>query len=163
MIEVARLRVQFAHGLESSPQSTKARSLAQHFDACTPEMNTRDFESCVGVHAGTLARFRPDVLVGSSFGGAVVVALLERQLWRGPTLLLAQAALHYNPRARLPAGVRVLLVHATHDEVVKFEDSRRLAATAPSSAELIERDDDHALTQLVASGELIELVRRCAR
>jgi predicted esterase len=150
------LRVQFAHGLESSPHGNKARLLAQHFNAETPAMDTRDFESCIAVHAGTLARFEPDLLIGSSFGGAIAVALLQRRLWSGPTLLLAQAALHYNPQARLPAGARVLLVHARADDVVPIDHSRKLAATI--GAQLIEIDDDHALTQLVASGRLIELV-----
>jgi pimeloyl-ACP methyl ester carboxylesterase len=127
-------------------------------------MDTRDFESCVGVHAGTIARFQPDLLIGSSFGGAVAVALLERQLWRGPTLLLAQAALHYNKLARLPENVRVTIVHAPADEIVPIEHSRQLARTAPASSqiELIEVDDDHALTQLVASGELVRLIAAVA-
>jgi len=160
----SQLRVQFAHGLESSPHGNKARLLAQHFLTETPAMNTRDFESCVALHAGTLMRFRPDVLVGSSFGGAVAVALLERGLYRGPTLLLAQAAVLYRPAARLPQGVRVLLVHAPQDEVVPFAGSRQLAATgSPGLVELLEREDDHALSRLVASGELIELVKRTAQ
>jgi len=162
MLDPPRLKVQFAHGLESSPQGSKALLLARHFEACTPAMNTRDFESCVGVHAGTLARFQPDLLIGSSFGGAVAVALLVRQLWRGPTLLLAQAAIHYDARVRLPPAVRVTLVHARQDDVIPIEHSRALVATSPDSAELIECDDDHALTQLVASGELLALVRRAA-
>ena len=158
------LRVQFAHGLESSPHGNKARLLAQHFETETPAMNTRDFESCVAMHAGTLLRFRPDVLVGSSFGGAVAVALLERGLYRGPTLLLAQAAVHYRPTARLPEGVRVLLVHAREDEVVPFSGSQQLAATGSHGlVELLERQDDHALSRLVARGELIELIERAAR
>jgi len=157
----SRLRVQFAHGLESSPQGDKARRLAQHFDTETPAMNTRDFESCVALHAGTSMRFQPDVLVGSSFGGAVAVALLERRLYRGPTLLLAQAALKYRPEARLPQGVRVLLVHAPQDEVVPIAGSRQLAASGtPELVELIEREDNHALSKLVQSGELISLVER---
>ena len=41
------LRVQFIHGLESSPQSTKARVLAEHFESLTPGMQTDDFEGCV--------------------------------------------------------------------------------------------------------------------
>jgi predicted esterase len=155
------LRVQFIHGLESSPQSNKARVLAQAFCAETPAMNTRDFESCVATHAAALARFRPDVLVGSSFGGAVAVSLLERSLWRGPTLLLAQAAVLYRPDARLPDGVKVLLVHARQDTVVPCEHSRLLARTGtPGLVELLEVDDDHALTSLVESGRLVELVRR---
>lgn len=157
------LRVQFAHGLESSPQGSKARLLAAHFEARTPTMNTRDFDSCVAVHAQALKDHPPDVLIGSSFGGAVVVELLARGLWRGPTLLLAQAALHYNAHAQLPKGVRVTLVHARQDDVVPVEQSRALARTgSPELVQLIECDDDHALTRLVESGELLTLVQQLA-
>ncbi|MBK8170331.1 MAG: hypothetical protein IPK60_08275 [Sandaracinaceae bacterium] len=157
---VSRKRVQFAHGLESSPQGSKARLLAEHFDACTPAMNTRDFESCVAVHAETLKTFKPDLLIGSSFGGAVVAALLERGLWTGNTLLLAQAANHYNPNIRLPENVRVTLVHAVQDDIVAIEGSRSLAQTGtPSLVRLIEVDDDHALTNYVATGAFLDLVR----
>jgi predicted esterase len=160
----SQLRVQFAHGLESSPQGNKARLLAAHFHTETPAMDTRDFESCVALHAGTLRRFQPDVLVGSSFGGAVAVTLLERGLYRGPTLLLAQAAVKYRPSARLPAEVRVVLVHAAQDEVVPFEGSRLLAATgSPGCIELIACDDNHALSRLVERGELVQLVERTVR
>jgi hypothetical protein len=163
MVDAASLRVLFAHGLESSPQGSKARLFAEHFTAYTPTMNTRDLESCIGVHAEAVRDFRPDVVVGSSFGGAVVVALLMRGVWRGPTLLLAQAAYHYDPNARLPDGVPVILVHAVQDDVVAIEESRRLASTGkPACVELIERDDDHALTVLVSSGELVALTRRAA-
>jgi hypothetical protein len=170
-----RIRVQFAHGLESSPQGNKARLFAAHFEACTPAMGTHDFEACIAVHADALARFRPDLLVGSSFGGAVAVELMQRGLWRGPSLLLAQAALYYLPNARLPAGARVTLVHARQDEIVPFAHSEQLAASAGIPAdgsarngererlvELIACDDDHALSALVTSGALVALVARAA-
>jgi alpha/beta superfamily hydrolase len=103
------------------------------------------------------------LLIGSSFGGAIAVTLLERGVWRGPTLLLAQAARYYTPACRLPDGVRVTIVHAPQDEVVDVEGSRALAKTGtPELVELIEVDDDHALTALTANGKLIELVRRAA-
>jgi predicted esterase len=163
MRAMTNLRVQFAHGLESSPQGNKARLFAQHFEARTPSMDTSDFESCVRVHAAELIGFRPDLLVGSSFGGAVAVALLQRKLWAGPTLLLAQASRHYLPDPRLPEGVRVTLVHAFEDEIVDAADSRALAKTGtPALVELIEVDDDHALAKLVQTGELIALMKRAA-
>ena len=158
---VPNLRVQFAHGLASSPFGNKAKLFAQHFDAFTPEMDTRNLELCVRVHEQALEKFRPDLLIGSSFGGAIAVALLERGVWRGPTLLLAQAARNYMPSCRLPDGVRVTIVHAVEDEVVDVEGSRALAKTGtPALVELIEVNDDHALAALVESGELIRLVHR---
>lgn len=156
------IRVQFAHGLESSPQGNKARLLAAHFTALTPSMNTRDLEQCVQVHARALETFQPNLLVGSSFGGAVVVALLMRGLYRGPTLLLAQAALRYFPDAQLPPDVPVTLVHARQDEVIALADSERLARTGtPGLVRLIARDDDHALGGLCSSGELVRLAAEC--
>lgn len=156
------IRVQFAHGLESHPQGNKARLFAAHFSALTPSMNTRDFEGCIEVHARALEAFRPNVLVGSSFGGAVVVALLMRGLYRGPSLLLAQAALRYLPAASLPVGLPVTLVHGRQDDVIPFADSARLARTgSPELVTLLARDDDHALSALCASGELAALVAEC--
>ena len=126
-------------------------------------METSDFQACVDLHREALASFRPDVLVGSSFGGAVVAELLARELWRGPTLLLAQAALRRNPTQRLPQAVRVWLVHGTRDEVIDPDDSRRLAETgAPDSVRLIEVDDDHSLHESIRNGMLLDWVRQLA-
>jgi alpha/beta superfamily hydrolase len=154
------LRVQFIHGLEGSPQGAKAQLLAQHFTAVTPVMDTSDFEGCVALHAETIASFRPDILVGSSFGGAVAVALLQRRLWRGPTLLLAQAAQHFGLAAALPEGVDVWLIHGRGDDVVDIEGSRALARSGTAElVRLIEVDDDHSLHATVESGRLIQVIR----
>ena len=154
------IKVQFVHGLEGSPRGTKARVLAEHFEAQTPAMDTSDFEGCVGVQAARLEAFKPDVLVGSSFGGAVVVALLQRGLWRGPTLLLAQAAERLGLEPALPEGVPIWIVHGLRDDLVDPEDSRRLAASrAGEGVRLLLVDDDHSLSASVASGALIGWVR----
>ena len=160
------IRVHFIHGLEGSPSGSKARLLARHFDAVTPAMDTSDFEGCVARHAALLAEGegdRPDVLAGSSFGGAVAVALLQRGHWAGPTLLLAQAALLYGLPASLPSGVPVWVVHGSGDDVVPPEHSRRLAAAGePEHVRLIEVDDDHSLHASVANGSLVDWVRGLA-
>lgn len=158
------VRVQFIHGLEGSPQGNKARCLAHYFEACTMQMDTSDFESCVQLQADTIARFKPHVLVGSSFGGAVALALLQRGQWSGPTLLLAQAGTRVGLPAVLPAGVPVWIVHGIHDEVIDPADSFRLAAHgAPALVKLIEVDDDHSLRASVADGDLVHWVSELAR
>ncbi len=126
-------------------------------------MDTRDFEACVELHSKVLASFLPDVLVGSSFGGAVVAELLARELWRGPTLLLAPAALRRSPEQRLPQGLRIWLVHGTRDEVIDPQDSRRLAETGSADqVRLIEVDDDHSLHESIRNGMLLDWVRQLA-
>ncbi|MBN1654477.1 MAG: hypothetical protein JXA30_11965 [Deltaproteobacteria bacterium] len=163
-MERSTIRVQFIHGLESSPQGKKATVFARHFETCTKAMNTRDFWGCVELQADTINEFRPNVLVGSSFGGAVAVALLERGCWKGPTLLLAQAAFKYLPSACLPKGVPVLLVHGLKDDVIDIEDSRALARTGSNDmVKLIEVDDSHDLGGFVDSGRLVDLVREAAQ
>lgn len=157
------LKVQFIHGLEGSPNGLKSQQLAQEFNALTPAMDTGDFEACVQLQANHIGRFAPDVLIGSSFGGAVALALLQRGLWTGPTLLLAQAGLRYGLPASLPAGVRIWLVHGIHDQVIDPQDSRRLAASGqPGTVRLIEVDDDHPLRKSVMRGDLIGWVEELA-
>jgi hypothetical protein len=157
---LASPRVQFIHGLESSPQSTKARTLAEQFEALTPGMQTDDYEGCVAQQKRALEEFQPDVIVGSSFGGAVAVTLLQRDHWRGPTLLLAQAALRRGQVCELPENVLVWLVHGTRDEIIDPGDSRRLAdCGSPDLVRLIEVDDDHVLRESVLDGSLVRWVR----
>lgn len=157
------LRVQFIHGLEGSPQGNKARLLGSAFDTRTPAMDTSDFDACVALQADCISGFRPDVVVGSSFGGAVALALLQRGLWSGPTLLLAQAGLRCGLPPTLPADVPVWIVHGLRDDVIDPEDSRRLAAAGnPAVVRLIEIDDDHRLFNAVASRDLIAWVEELA-
>lgn len=154
------MRVLFVHGQESGPQGTKARLLAQHFEARTPQMDTQRFEGCVRQIAQVIAEFAPEVVVGSSFGGAVAVALLQRGLWRGPTLLLAPAPAALGVEPRLPGGVPVWIVHGGRDDVVPPAASLILSRSgSPELVRLFEVNDDHRLSATVASGRLVALVR----
>ena len=153
------LRVQFIHGLESNTQGTKARFLASRFEALTPAMNTSDLEGSIATQASALREFKPDVLVGSSFGGAVAVALLARKLWRGPTVLLAPAAARLGMRNHLPGDVTVTVAHGVDDDIVPLAHSHGLVAdTSSARVKLIEVADGHRLQSLVDTGVLATLV-----
>jgi predicted esterase len=154
----APLRVLYIHGLEGSPQGNKARYLRKYFEVVAEAMDTSDFEGCVRQQASLIERDQPDVVVGSSFGGAVAAALVQRGQWRGPTLLLAPALAHLGLSLTLPEGSRVLIVHGERDAVVSIDDSRELARNA--QLELVARDDEHRLEGLLGSDDFAELVRR---
>ncbi len=128
------------------------------------------FRRCVALLHRALVAWKPQLLVGSSFGGAVALELMRAGVWRGPTLLLAQASLLAQRRAgilrpgaeaRLPPDVDVLLVHGTRDEVVPLADSRILAASS-RRARLVEVDDGHGLESLLEGERLADLVRSAA-
>ena len=158
------MRVQFVHGLESSPRSRKARVLDAHFDALSPAMDTADFEACVSLQSDVAAMWGPEVLIGSSFGAGVATALLQRGLWRGATLLLATASRRQGLADAIPPGIRALLVHARGDEIVPVEDARIVAgASDPQWVRLEEVEDDHALSAHVQDGSLVRWVHELAR
>jgi predicted esterase len=155
------LKVQFIHGMESGPGSSKASYLDRFFDALTPAMNTRDFEGSVALQAEHLEAFAPDVLVGSSFGGAVALSLLLRGKYAGPTVLLAPAFASFGVEGRIPERTRVVVVHGSRDDVVPIADSRRLATTGtPGYVDCVEVDDEHRLASLLEGDTLAALVRK---
>ena len=147
-----RLRVQFIHGLEGSPQGSKARFLAEHFEGIYP----RDGHPRLPGLAASTRRHarspRPRSAPSSARRSAVPWPLSCSLATRGAvqTLLLAQAALKLGRTRVLPAGVPVILVHGVRDDVVPFDDSRALAATGSAElVKLIEVDDDRRLQTLV--------------
>jgi predicted esterase len=155
------LKVQFVHGLESGPGSSKSVYLERFFDSVTPVMDTRDFEGAIAVQSRHAGEFVPDVLVGSSFGGAVVLAMLQRGHYRAATVLLCPADRHFGVEARIPEGVRAVIAHGSRDELVPVDDSRALAATGtPGLVDLVVVDDEHRLRTLLESDALATLVRR---
>lgn len=108
-----------------------------------------------------------DVVVGSSWGGAVAFELMKRRVVDCPVLLLAPAVhkVAAKRRAVLPSTIdyphRVVIVHGTRDATVPPEDSRKLQQLLPK-ASLHEVDDDHRLNATVKS-QLRALLDECRR
>lgn len=115
----------------------------------------RVFRRSVDVQLRALAAHPIDVVVGSSFGGAVALELLQRGAWAGPTVLLCPAQNLIARRgwrpappslASLPASLaaQVVVVHGRGDQIVPVAHSQELVAG--SSARLVLIDDDHRLS-----------------
>ena len=48
----------------------------------------QDYEECLELQREALRSFKPDVIVGSSFGGGLCLDLIGRGDWTGPAVLL---------------------------------------------------------------------------
>ena len=139
------------------------------------------FDACVAVQREALAARAGhyDVLVGSSWGGAVAAALLASGSWQGPTLLLCPALYRKDQfgslsatsnasiitagLAALPAAAkaRCLLVHGSADETVPLDDSRALSAATGIPLEVVD-GGSHGLGKIIRDGRLVQYVQRLA-
>lgn len=114
-----------------------------------PLLLRRMFRRSVAVQRALLSAHPVDVVVGSSFGGAVALDLLCSGAWKGPTVLLCPAhrlvaGRAWWPAPSLPADAsQVVVVHGRQDETVPLEHSRSLVRG--TAAKLLEVDDQHRL------------------
>ncbi|MFO0619133.1 MAG: HD domain-containing protein [Polyangiaceae bacterium] len=151
--------VLFLHGLESNPQGKKARYLSSRYLGFAPALTTRVFATALDEARAAIRERDPAVVVGSSFGGALLLALLTAGDWRGPAVFVAQAGVKLGIADALPEGSRAILIHGTADDVVAFEGSARLAASTSKGAELwAVEGGDHRLDVILADGTLARAV-----
>jgi len=93
----------YLHGLASSPKGRKAEILSRRFapegfrvrapDLNVPSFRSLSFDSMVDAASRALSEARPEVIVGSSLGALVALALARRAGCGGPPLVLIAPAL----------------------------------------------------------------------
>lgn len=129
-----------------------------------PPLTRRMFRLSVEVQRALLKTNQIDVVVGSSFGGAVCVELLRTGAWKGPTLLLCPAHRLVAGRAWLPSpslpvdASHVVVVHGRRDETVPLDHSRALVKG--TAAQLIEVDDEHRLASTATAQNFAAWIKR---
>jgi hypothetical protein len=113
--------------------------LAKHgHEVIKPKLPDDDFAEAVRIAQAAFDRHQPDVVVGSSRGGAVAVNIESGDT---PLVLLCPAWKKYGA-ARI-IKPRTTILHSRADDVVPFADSEELAKN--SGATLIEVGSDHRL------------------
>ena len=133
---------------------------------------SKSLAACVDIQRGALAEHEIDVVVGSSWGGAVSIELLIAAHWSGPTLLLAPAWQKVQERidaervpavyARLQAlSAPIHVLHAPEDDVVPFEDSQRMAGGRIGLTSV--PGGGHRLLPTLTDGTLLKAVRALTR
>ncbi len=134
--------VLFLHGWNSRPGGVKPSYLAEHGHVViNPPLPDEDFNEAVRIAQELFDRHRPDVVIGSSRGGAVAMNIDST----GATLiLLCPAWKKWGTATTVKPGTVIL--HSEADDVIPIAESRELLARSglPASA-LIVVGNDHRL------------------
>jgi hypothetical protein len=151
------MKILFLHGWQSVPGGVKPTYLARHgHEVLNPTLPDDDFEAAVRIAQAEFDRHRPDVVVGSSRGGAVAMNLDSGDT---PLVLLCPAWRRWGAARTVKPDT--VLLHSRADDVVPFADSEELVRNSglPARA-LIEVGTDHRLAD---PGPLAAMLRACER
>jgi hypothetical protein len=145
----------YLHGWQSVPGGVKPTFLAQHgHEVFNPPLPDEDFETAVRIAQAAFDQHRPQVVVGSSRGGAVAMNLHTRD---ARLVLLCPAWKRWGTARTVKAGT--ILLHSRADDVIPFAESEELVHNSglPASA-LIEVGNDHRLAD---PESLAAMLRAC--
>jgi len=121
-----------------------------------PKLPDDDFKLAVDIAQAEFDRNKPDVVVGSSRGGAVAMALDSGSV---KLVLLCPAWKKFGSRRTVKPGTVIL--HSRGDDVIPFEDSEELVRHSGLSSEsLIEVGSDH---RLATPDSLEAMLRACEK
>ena len=136
------MKILFLHGWQSVPGGVKPTYLKDHgHEVINPKLPDEDFAEAVHIAQAEFDTHRPQVVVGSSRGGAVAMSIDSG----GARLVLLCPAWKKYGTARTVKPDTVIL-HSRADDVVPFDDSEELAKN--SGVTLIEVGTDHRLADL---------------
>jgi predicted esterase YcpF (UPF0227 family) len=129
----------FLHGWHSVPGGVKPTYLKDHgHTVINPALDDDDFAAAVRTAQEAFDQHQPQVVVGSSRGGAVAMNIDSGDT---PLVLLCPAWKNWGTAKTVRPDTVIL--HSRGDEVIPFADSEELAAG--SGATLIEVGSDHRL------------------
>jgi hypothetical protein len=135
-------KILFLHGWHSVPGGIKPTYLkdAGHV-VLNPALDDDDFDAAIRTAQAEFDRHQPDVIVGSSRGGAVA---LNIESGNTPLVLLCPAWKNWGTATKLKPNSTIL--HSRNDDVIPFADSEELVANSGlPPGTLIEVGDDHRL------------------
>jgi len=136
------MKILFLHGWNSVPGGVKPTFLASHgHEVINPKLPDEDFEAAVQIAQAECDKHQPQVVVGSSRGGAVAMNL---NCGDARLVLLCPAWKRWGTAKTVK--VDTVILHSRADDVIPFAHSEELVRISglPASA-LFEVGTDHRL------------------
>ncbi len=136
------MKILFLHGWHSVPGGVKPTYLKDHgHEVINSKLDDDDFAAAVRSAQAEYDQHQPDVIVGSSRGGAIALNINAQNT---PLVLLCPAWKNWGTVKKLKPNS--LILHSRNDDVIPFADSEELVANSGLSPEtLIEIGNDHRL------------------
>jgi len=153
------MKILYLHGWNSACGGVKPSNLAgQGHEVVEPELPDDDFDAALGIAQAEFAKIKPDLVFGSSRGGALAINLDSGDV---PLVLLCPAWKRWGSASKVKAGTQIL--HSREDEVVPFEDTLELLRnSALDEALLVVTGADHRLCDPASLAAMNEAVLRTA-
>jgi pimeloyl-ACP methyl ester carboxylesterase len=154
------MKLCFLHGLDSSPQGTKASFLRAYDPRCWIPNLPPDINERLKVLEHGLRE--PMLIVGSSLGGltALMYAMSHPEMVHGLVLLAPAVGIKIEglftaehkgiiSSVYIPQGIPTKLIVGLRDEVIPLDSIRAMIERSPDpgNIQLLEVDDDHDLHQ----------------
>ncbi len=136
------MKILYLHGWNSIVGGVKPTYLRSHgHEVIEPALDHDDFEAALRTAQAAFNQHQPEVVVGSSRGGAVAINILDGS---ARLVLICPAWKNWGTARSVKPGT--LILHSRADDVVPFSDSVELLSKSglPESA-LIEVGRDHRL------------------
>ena len=151
------MKILFLHGWHSVPGGVKPSYLAEHgHEVINPALDDDDFDRAIAQAQAEYDQHRPDLVVGSSRGGAVALNLESGST---PLVLLCPAWKRWGTARTAKAGT--ILLHSEADDVIPIAESRELVeASELAESALIVVGNDHRLAD---PEPLQAMLQACAR
>jgi len=151
------MKVLFLHGWQSVPGGVKPTFLAEHgLDVINPKLTDDEFTEAVRIAQAEFDKHQPEVVVGSSRGGA---AAMNLNIGAARLVLLCPAWKRWGNSTTVKPGSVIL--HSRADDVVPFADSEELIRNSGLSASaLIEVGSDHRLAD---PEPLVAMLKACTQ
>ncbi len=136
------MKILFLHGWTSTPGGVKPTYLKnQGHEVLNPALPDEDFASAVCIAQVEFDQHHPDVVVGSSRGGAVAMNI---DVGTTPLVLLCPAWKRWGTATAVKPGTVIL--HSQADDVVPFADTLELLRNSGlDESALIVVGNDHRL------------------
>ena len=153
------MKILFLHGYGSDPNGIRPTFLKQSgHEVAHPALPNGDFEESLRIAQRAFDQHQPDVVVGSSRGGAVAMNIDTPQT---PLVLIAPAWRHRGAATTVKPAT--IILHSTNDDVVPIDDSRELLQRSGLREDRLHTvGENHRMVDEAAFAALLEAIEKAA-